>query len=312
MKIIFLIILFVVFIRNDLSAQGITKNGQSTNSSPDFVNRNGKIVEVQNINKNGCILSLATLTTTSISSLTFTTASGGGNISRDGGLPITTRGICWNTSTGPTIANNLTVNGSGIGVFTSTLSGLATGTTYYVRAYATNSIGTAYGTELSFIPGIGMSYQGGIVAYILGPSDPGYIAGETHGLIAAPSDQGTTPQWGCVGSVISGADGYGLGTGNQNTIDIMAGCSTAGIAARICGDLVLGGYSDWYLPSKDELYKLYLNKTAIGGFAFGEYWSSTEEPEPWTNYAYILHFGSAGSYGGYKSYNYHVRAIRSF
>jgi hypothetical protein len=62
----------------------------------------------------------------------------------------------------------------------------------------------------------------------------------------------------------------------QNTIDIITACSTAGIAARLCYDLNQGGYSDWYLPSKDELDKLYINRSAIGGFSTGLYWSSTE------------------------------------
>ena len=100
-----------------------------------------------------------------------------------------------------------------------------------------------------------------------------------HGLIAAPSDQSSGAEWGCRLILISGAGGTAIGTGNQNTIVIMNDCSTAGIAARICGDLVLNGYNDWYLPSKDELNKLYLNKTAVGGFASSasiRYWSSTE------------------------------------
>jgi uncharacterized protein (TIGR02145 family) len=95
--------------------------------------------------------SLAVITTTAISSITQTAAVSGGIISYQGASAITARGICWGTSPNPTIANSLTSNGTGIGTFTSNLTGLVAGTTYYVRAYATNGSGTSYGNQVSFV-----------------------------------------------------------------------------------------------------------------------------------------------------------------
>ena len=90
------------------------------------------------------------LTTTAVSGITQTTATSGGNISNDGGADVTVRGVCWGTSPNPTIADNYTSDGAGTGIFSSNLSGLTINTRYYVRAYATNSIGTGYGNELIF------------------------------------------------------------------------------------------------------------------------------------------------------------------
>ena len=93
---------------------------------------------------------LSTLTTTGTSSVTVTKAKSGGNITDDGGAPIAARGVCWSTSANPTTADSITTDGTGAGTFTSVLTGLTANTTYYIRAYSTNSEGTAYGNQVSF------------------------------------------------------------------------------------------------------------------------------------------------------------------
>ena len=93
---------------------------------------------------------IPTVTTTTVSNITQTTASGGGNVTSDGGAKVTSRGVCWSTSANPEITGSHTNDGSGTGTFAGSLTGLTEGTLYYVRAYATNSAGTAYGNEISF------------------------------------------------------------------------------------------------------------------------------------------------------------------
>ena len=90
------------------------------------------------------------LSTSGIADVTATSATGGGNISSDGGATITAHGVCWSTTPKPTISDSKTVDGSGTGQFVSIITGLTAGTTYHIMAYATNSVGTAYGAEISF------------------------------------------------------------------------------------------------------------------------------------------------------------------
>jgi hypothetical protein len=95
-------------------------------------------------------LTIPTVTTTTISAIGQTTATGGGNVTTSGGTTITARGVCWSTGATPTTGNNKTIQAGAVGSFVSSLTGLTLNTLYYVRAYATNSVGTTYGTAVSF------------------------------------------------------------------------------------------------------------------------------------------------------------------
>jgi len=93
---------------------------------------------------------VSVIKTDTVTNIYATTALSGGIISDEGGAPVTARGVCWSTETDPTISDSRSTNGTGSGQFTATMTGLTPSTNYYVRAYATNSVGTAYGKSRSF------------------------------------------------------------------------------------------------------------------------------------------------------------------
>ena len=247
---------------------------------------------------------LPSVSTTLASNITQTTATCGGDIMSDGGANITSRGVCWATTPNPTITNNKTSDGNGTGQFISNLTGLAPNTTFYVRAYATNSVGTAYGNQeslktISFATG--QNYGGGIIFYI---DETG-----VHGLISALTDQNTGAIWCTLGVAVGTFSA--IGTGQINTTAIVNTCNQPNTAAIICENLILNGYSDWYLPSKDELYQLFIQRDVIGSFSNTVYWSSTEVNNS-NNFAWYLNFDNGDQSSGGKYGTYSVRAIRSF
>ena len=199
-------------------------------------------------------------------------------------------------------------------VWTATVPALSLGNTITAYATASGKCISTVSNSVTVPIVVGSAYQGGIVAYIFVGGDPGYVAGETHGLIAAINDNVRT-NWGCIGTLTS-AIGTAIGTGNQDTQNILSHCSTIGIAAKLCDDLVVGGKSDWYLPSKDELLKLYNNRVAIGNFnmtATGLYWSSTEDPASGSHWNSFFYDFSNGTYQAKdKDELYLSRAIRTF
>jgi hypothetical protein len=131
------------------------------------------------------------------------------------------------------------------------------------------------GTAASVPITLGSTHEGGKVFYIFQPNDQGYVPGETHGLIAAPSDIPSNAYRIFNGCLQNFGTSAALGTGAANTTKLLA-CNDQVNAAKLVDALTDGGKSDWYLPSKDELNLLYLNKHLVGNFADGSYWSSTE------------------------------------
>ncbi len=160
---------------NSITSKGMTNNVvkvqlKSTTDHPfqlgdrmryvGYATYNGQVYESQTIEQTQSvsenfvlsfdIRTIPTVITNTVSNITDTTATCGGRVTVDGGEAVTVRGVCWSTNHNPTIADNHTTDGIGTGAFTSSITGLIVETTYYVRAYATNSVGTAYGNEETF------------------------------------------------------------------------------------------------------------------------------------------------------------------
>ena len=190
---------------------------------------------------------------------------------------------------------------------TGTLTTAKTATNYTVtfKGDGTNYTGSAKATvNIKVNLGIGMSYQGGKVFY---------LDGKGGGLIAATSDHSKFVQWGGYGTSITGADGTAIGTGKQNTADIVKQLGSGNYAAKVADDYSVtdGGvtYSDWFLPSRDELNEMYKNRGKIGGFSVVSYWSSSEasSTNAWTAYP---NFGTHSN--NVKSSIFSIRFVRSF
>ena len=147
---------------------------------------------------------------------------------------------------------------------------------------------------------IGQSYQGGIIVYLDSTGQ--------HGLIVATADQSEGIQWYNGSYLVTGATGTAIGTGLTNTNTIIAAQGSGSYAASIARDYNGGGYTDWSLPSKDELNQLYVNRAAIGGFDYEYYWSSTEHDN---NNGWLQGF-DYGQFYDNKNTTSPVRAVRAF
>ncbi len=177
--------------------------------------------------------------------------------------------------------------------------------TYTVSLTATNAYGSDTETKNGYIsvsgdlPSIGDLYAGGIVFYLDG------LGG---GLVAALSNMVTS--WGEYGTLIGGTS-HVVGTGDSNTTAIVNVLGSGNYAAKRCDDLVLNGYNDWFLPSKDELNLMRVNlyQQGVGGFNEYSYWSSSEFD---ALTAWVQNFYSGGQFSYVKYLNDQVRAVRAF
>ncbi|MFZ4799751.1 MAG: PEGA domain-containing protein, partial [Bacteroidia bacterium] len=157
-------------------------------------------------------------------------------------------------------------------------------------------------------PQLGQKYQGGIVSYILKWRDIGYDPNIPHGIIVAPYDQSIGVKWDN-DDLTTGAIDTNIGSGKANTDKIVSCQGLGNYAAKLCFDLKLNGYNDWYLPSKGELNQLYINRSLINGFSQNSYWSSSNYN---SNYAWLQSFENGYQYTNYKTSLSSVRAIRRF
>jgi hypothetical protein len=212
-----------------------------------------------------------------------------------------------NCTSSPQLPTGLSINSSTC-VITGTSTAISN-SDYTITV--TNSLGISSSASVRIgvsVPGlqVGSLMHGGVVAYILADGDPGYQAGVVKGFAATSAGLGIYP-WGCYGGNAN-AGGTAIGDGPQNTANIVASCGDVSFAAKVASDLVEGGFDDWFLPSLDELTKMYENRAFLnmGGL---EYWASSEFNSIWGR-MWLFGYGFHERNPKYVLLN--VRPIRNF
>jgi hypothetical protein len=192
------------------------------------------------------------------------------------------------------------------------LTGRVSNVFLYNRVLTASEVLQNYNALLPRFLSIGDNYGGGKLAYVLKAGDPGYDATTPHGLIAAIADHPTRIQWWNGSYITTGATATALGTGLTNTNAIIAAQGTGSYAASVARNHTGGGYTDWYLPSKDELEKLRINKNAIGGFGGDWYYSSSENTGTSPATAWLIGNSSGTWWPNVKHEAWSVRPVRAF
>ena len=246
--------------------------------------------------------SIPTVSTFPISSFGFNSATISGAVTFNGGKSVLAKGLCYSKSPYPNISDFVTATDTGNGSMSYTLNNLDSNSRYFVRAFAQNQNGIAYGSQQEFTTkrtiAVGDTFGGGIVAYILKAGDIGYVQGEQHGIIVSeihPINQRV--EYGSCGSGLS----YPEYQSNIMVLDstktqrrllsaihnmnlINSSCSNISSVTYYVDNWMYNGYSDWVVPSLDDLYAIKSNQSIInnsldinhqlktGGV---QYWSST-------------------------------------
>lgn len=255
----------------------------------------------------------------------FDEPSSGGVIISQGGSEITEKGIVWSTEPAPNIYQNygITQDGTGPDEYTSVLYEIAPGETIYVRAYATNNQGTGYGNIIAYTDYAtvqAMLDYGMSPLYIINngyPIDSLYgkrINGgllisfnlqDGSGVLCSLADVGVA-EWGCEGISI-GDTATMIGTGKYNTFEIINACGVSANAATVCNDYENEWYSNWYLPSRDEMLQIFEKNEYLGGLISGQYWTSSESSAQPGNFAICINDGNVMEAN--KSQEHKFRAI---
>jgi hypothetical protein len=263
---------------------------------------------------------------TNVMNITSNSATFEGTISNANNNQIMERGIVYSATPNPTIMSNKIIIGNGIGTF-DTITGLGynyvhllnSNSTYFVRAYAltANNI-YVYGNEVSFTTlSVGQAGPGGGIVFF----NKGNTTGGWQYLESAISDQSTGLAWGCDGTLIPGVE-FTVGSGETNTTLIVTGCNDLSFAAKLCDNLSLGGQTDWFLPSRDELNLMHknLHLNNLGNFNTSAYYLGSSEDSypvvpglpPFPGGASYFIFGSGSAGGTSKNDLGYVRAVRAF
>lgn len=231
-------------------------------------------------------ISMPIVTTVSIGDIFSTKVRVKGNITSNGGGKILEHGFVYSKERmEPSLGNGAekrSFTGNVLGEFQAVLSGLQKNTLYYVRAFATNELGTTYGATMTFrtlLLGVGDEHEGGIIVYLFKNGDTDYVAGELHGLIVPKKEDLPTQSydWGCLYSWRDyRTDSLG---GGAIITQYIASCSSSSSAAYyILREYRAAGKWDWYLPNLGELFLIKKQKQILD-ITEGEYWSSSWRSE---------------------------------